>query len=1395
MRYIIRPKGNDIKKINASMLALIMILTAIPTMMFAVPTTTADDLGCECGEPPCDYDFGDAPAPYPTLLADNGPRHIISPNFWLGASIDAETDGQPDLNAMGDDNQNLDDEDGVSMSSIIYNGSTVFINVVASQAGVLDAWVDFNADGDWDDTLPSGSERIFTHYQLSAGANALSFYVPEESLIYETTYVRFRFSAIGVNSYTGCTCNGEVEDYKVYIDTDWETPMYGYPKWEQPPQPDGETGDFIGWDEPSVYDSTQIVADDWICTMDTPVTDIHWWGSYKNWSQQTPPEIMPQSFHIGIWTDVPAGDEPSYSHPGQMIWEYTIPLASLNQQYVGMDSYPAMMETPEATFQYDLYLPQESWFYQGPGENIYWISIAAIYTETTPSNIWGWLTRPYEFNDKAIIITDPVAPIVGSTFVSGVPIDPAYSEYPEPMDMCFNLTTYVCENNPPNYWKNFMPTTYVSDFAPDCSVQVKDIGVGLDVSTAEYSYSTDGGASWSPWSSCACTGSDSSNAFETISIQNVPFNQDTLNDNNQIKFRIYDMCNNLGESPAYIVKIDTTGPLQTVEFGAPQESYYYGVSGETYVVVGPFTTIWINSTDAGIGSDSLEYYIQWGEEYGEWDHVSIPPQTVYDNVQTGNPWNSDTDMTPGKISVMIYEDESCWHQIHYWCYDKLGFRAPPQGFIAQDFIVDATPPVSDEYFVGPVDGLWIGACTTKIITVTDEGCIPSGTGVNKVDWSIWQIISENPEIVDLYIQGTVYDNGPGDNDPSDGTISFNMTCDQDCKHYFCWRAFDDMGNYDVPLGIDTPNKQKHWVDVTPPETWLSFDGNNCQLTTDAYCVKLDTEIIIQTDNVGTAPCIYPQTMTFFRLQNTTGIWYPDPVTGEGNYDGYGSQAPRSFWKGVYWYNYTVPFSFTEECEHLLEFFAKDPLCNTEDTHQYTIYVDETPPIINKTVGDPHCIINDDEYCITTQTPIIIDAMNQGCCPSDISVEYKINEGSWVPVTIPYTLYMTEECNHTLTIHAWDCLGNMAEDIEIFHVDNTLPMILKTVGTPNCTIPPNEEYCVTTETPITIDAYDPGCCPNLTVEYKINDDDWTDITSMLPYTFTFEEECNHLLYIRAYDCLGHIVYDNETFHVDETTPTIEKTVGQPNCSVLPQFLKFDGDEDIYCVRTTTPITINASDPGCCPSLMVDYRVWNDTADSGWIAITELPYVFYFSEECMHHLDIRAYDCLGHITYDNETFYVDDTPPVIEKTVGDPNCMLGPGEYCITPNTPITINGWNEGCCIDQGFTLRYKINDGDWIYPAQLPEILTIPEACTHILTIEAWDCLGNIATDVETFHVDMTPPTITKTVGDPNCYVDEGTYCVTMETPITVEATDQGCNVPCGPVIIEYNISYNGQWT
>ena len=69
------------------------------------------------------YDFGDAPDDivtpgYPTLSANNGAFHTIVSGVYLGASIDDEVDGIPESQALGDDNTDLDDEDGVIFTSV-----------------------------------------------------------------------------------------------------------------------------------------------------------------------------------------------------------------------------------------------------------------------------------------------------------------------------------------------------------------------------------------------------------------------------------------------------------------------------------------------------------------------------------------------------------------------------------------------------------------------------------------------------------------------------------------------------------------------------------------------------------------------------------------------------------------------------------------------------------------------------------------------------------------------------------------------------------------------------------------------------------------------------------------------------------------------------------------------------------------------------------------------------------------------------------------------------------------------------------------------------------------------------------------------------------------------------
>ena len=164
-----------------------------------------------------EQDFGDAPDPtYPTLLASNGARHVIFPGMFLGNGIDSEPDGQPGPNALRDDNIGIDDEDGVTFLTPLDPGSPAQVDVVASTAGFLDAWVDFHADGSWAEP----GDQIFAAVPLVPGSNVLSFPVTVTDQTGHDTFARFRFSASGGLSYDGPARRGEVEDYKVRIEDD-----------------------------------------------------------------------------------------------------------------------------------------------------------------------------------------------------------------------------------------------------------------------------------------------------------------------------------------------------------------------------------------------------------------------------------------------------------------------------------------------------------------------------------------------------------------------------------------------------------------------------------------------------------------------------------------------------------------------------------------------------------------------------------------------------------------------------------------------------------------------------------------------------------------------------------------------------------------------------------------------------------------------------------------------------------------------------------------------------------------------------------------------------------------------------------------------------------------------
>ena len=165
-----------------------------------------------------EYDYGDAPYDgityfYPTLLDQNGAGHLIDPDVFLGFSIDADPDGQPHSLALGDDSDGNDDEDGVVIKTSLITGSSVNVEVTASTGGYLNAWVDFNQDGNWG----QADDHVFIDTQLNTGLNNLTLNVPGD-VSPGVTYARFRFSRDQGLSYVGEADDGEVEDYLVEID-------------------------------------------------------------------------------------------------------------------------------------------------------------------------------------------------------------------------------------------------------------------------------------------------------------------------------------------------------------------------------------------------------------------------------------------------------------------------------------------------------------------------------------------------------------------------------------------------------------------------------------------------------------------------------------------------------------------------------------------------------------------------------------------------------------------------------------------------------------------------------------------------------------------------------------------------------------------------------------------------------------------------------------------------------------------------------------------------------------------------------------------------------------------------------------------------------------------------
>jgi hypothetical protein len=155
----------------------------------------------------------------------------------------------------------------------------------------------------------------------------------------------------------------------------------------------------------------RLVADDWSCTTYQPVTAAVWWGSYIGYRYiacdclAAPRPVRPSYFYLTMWTDVPAGVDATYSHPGEKVWEYKA--YEYDEVLVGFDKHPegepGQPYGREPVFRYSVRLPTNAWFNQEEEDAIYWFSVVAVYAgEVDPTYPWGWTNHEHMFQDDAV---------------------------------------------------------------------------------------------------------------------------------------------------------------------------------------------------------------------------------------------------------------------------------------------------------------------------------------------------------------------------------------------------------------------------------------------------------------------------------------------------------------------------------------------------------------------------------------------------------------------------------------------------------------------------------------------------------------------------------------------------------------------------------------------------------------------------------------------------------------------------------------------------------------------------------------------------------------------------------------------------------------------------------
>ena len=307
-------------------------------------------------------------------------------------------------------------------------------------------------------------------------------------------------------------------------------------------------------------------------------------------------------------------------------------------------------------------------------------------TTTDPEGWWGLpVTAACDFHELWMVNPEYHLPD-DATSVGGEVLSPTWIEYAVPLRgkiLTGNRFFTVSQDPVPEPWANFSPSGWwTSSLVAPVTVQISDVGSGLDVSTAEHRVSRDGGTGWTAWSAASCSGSDGSNGPETVSAD-VTFEGDNGTDY-LVQFAISDLAMQPSESPVYPVKVDTTPPVNppSVESNLSTSTWY----GDSDI-----TLSWQPGTDATSGVAG--YSFLWSTSASTFPDASVDDQD-----------NHIEDTIPG--------DGQTWY-FHLRTVDQAGNAAGDAIRTGPYWLDTARPTNPASITCSPLPGVWTASSTVS----------------------------------------------------------------------------------------------------------------------------------------------------------------------------------------------------------------------------------------------------------------------------------------------------------------------------------------------------------------------------------------------------------------------------------------------------------------------------------------------------------------------------------------------------------------------------------------------------------------------------------------------------------------------------------------------------------